>query len=97
MLKFLVWYIIGTVVLLLFNGIFMACYSGSKMSKKDYDEILDKCTEKALQPLIGIVWSGMPKILQLLFVVLIFPIYEIAVVIYMIQGIDEYKKSQKGS
>lgn len=93
MLKFLAWWIIGSGILFVFDVVFLAFYCG-EMSSEDLDEVCDKIKHKSTGPIHLFATMGFPKVLNRLFIILIFPVYLTMYTINGIKELDEYKRTR---
>lgn len=95
MLKFLIWYIIGTMAIGLIDASFVAIYCPRKWSKDFYDELLEISFTKSFTPLTWLVEIGCPRIIRIACVILILPICLTMTTIYMIKEIDKHKEESE--
>jgi len=98
MINFIAWCIAGSMIWILLNGILAVIYCGlCKCPDEEFDRITDEVSEKMCKLLSRLVDNNLPRILQLLLILFVQPIYWATATIYTIKGIDEYRLSRKNS
>lgn len=93
MLEFICWYIIGTIVLVVLDGIFMSCITSS-LTDEETRDVMDKDEEYMIECRYRIESFVKSRVLTVIFKILIYPVIEIGSVINAIKATEAIMESK---